>query len=362
MTNALEILVVILLTIVIVGVYKIVQIKKEIKLLVEIRNTFYLVGDKINKVTSKEEVYQLMLDSAVKLIPTANRGSILIKGEDNKFSFKSIIGYPDKLKEVSLNREDVFLYRINNFEGTAIINNPAAFDKKYLAEKSWNNLLKLDVLDIMCSISSPIYLDNRLIGVINVDSDKVNVKFTKNDIDLMNHIKNELQLILKNFYAQEKLRYKANYDDLTGIYNRRHFKEVFFNYLNNDARNKSCLSLIDLDGFKKINDTYGHNTGDDALKFFANTLKEIMSDQDNYARMYGDEFVVLFVNETIEGADKRFKLLREQFNKRLINNISLKFSYGLCEINKDMNISMDEALAIADDKMYLDKRNRKKRS
>jgi diguanylate cyclase (GGDEF)-like protein len=176
----------------------------------------------------------------------------------------------------------------------------------------------------------------------------------------MNYIKNELQLALKNSFIQNKLKFMANFDELTGLYNRRHFKQFFANELSKIKRYKTedCLVLIDLDDFKFINDNYGHNTGDKALKFFADVLRENLRDSDIYARMSGDEFVILFVNCSKQNAVERLEGMRRLLKQRKLGNLEVSFSYGVSEINSEMELTPDDIFGKADIEMYMDKRNK----
>ena len=97
---------------------------------------------------------------------------------------------------------------------------------------------------------------------------------------------------------EEQLFYLAHYDDLTGLPNRRFFKEVLKKEIYQAKRNntKFALIFIDLDNFKHINDGYGHIAGDNVLKHFANYLKKTLRKTDSIFRYAGDEFCVLISN------------------------------------------------------------------
>jgi energy-coupled thiamine transporter ThiT len=164
-------------------------------------------------------------------------------------------------------------------------------------------------------------------------------------------------LVLKNFFTQNKLRYMANYDELTGLFNRRYFKQFFNNELLRIKRysGEGCLALIDLDNFKSVNDTYGHNVGDKALKLFADILRENVRKSDIYARMSGDEFVILFINCSKKIAIERLEQIRNVLTETTNKEFSLGFSYGVCEINSHSELSCDDIFGIADKEMYCDK-------
>lgn len=141
----------------------------------------------------------------------------------------------------------------------------------------------------------------------------------------------------------------ANIDPLTGLYNRRAL-ERYSNILISN-RNPFTLVMCDLDGFKRYNDVYGHQAGDEALRRFAQLLKESLRLTDLSFRYGGDEFVILLQGEprSIEPLCDR---IREKLKNR-INDVGISFGHAL--FPRDGN-SLDKILAIADRALYEAKR------
>lgn len=152
--------------------------------------------------------------------------------------------------------------------------------------------------------------------------------------------KSEAQIIEQSRRIEELKRLTTT-DELTGITNRRGFMQAFSKELDRVNRDKSqggLLIMIDLDNFKSINDTYGHEAGDATLKVVAATLASDVRKMDVTARLGGDEFTILFVNTTRKEA-----LERAQFLIRKLNNLSfiwkgteidIRASLGLKEYKK----------------------------
>lgn len=365
--NIIYVLVSIVLVMVILVILQYIELKKtniRIKFTEKVRNALFIVAEKITKTTSENEVYNLILDAAIELIPDATKGSILILEEDSLFHFKTVKGYSEELKKMTLKKEEAYLHNINNFSETAIVKNPNRFDEDVMNKESVKSLKDYEALDITCTLSSPIYIDDKLIGMINVDSNISGKIFTYEDLALMNYIKNELQLALKNSFIQRKLKFMANFDELTGLYNRRYFKQFFSMECLRIKRYKTegCLALIDLDDFKCINDTYGHNMGDKALKLFADILRKNIRNTDIYARMSGDEFVILFVNCSRDKAVERMESIRKAILETKLGNITIGFSYGICKIDPESNLSSDDIFGKADKEMYFDKNGKEIRN
>lgn len=162
----------------------------------------------------------------------------------------------------------------------------------------------------------------------------------------------------------EELEKLSNTDELTNIANRRGFMHEFDRELDRVNRDKSqggLLIMIDLDNFKSINDTHGHDAGDAALKLVAATLDSDIRKMDMVGRLGGDEFVLLFVN-----TDRKQSSERAQFLIKKLNNLSfiwdgeeipVRASLGLKEYKKGSKA--EHIFSAADDRMYEDKKRGK---
>ena len=154
----------------------------------------------------------------------------------------------------------------------------------------------------------------------------------------------------------EELEQTANTDTLTQLWNRHHLMR----YMEKKVKESNefiSIAIGDIDFFKKINDTYGHDGGDEVLRKLARVFMRKMEGQGVVARWGGEEFI--FVYEKANGDEAKEKLsdLQEAIKKTVIRygeqDIKVTMTFGLVEFNN--RCSLDENIRIADERLYLGK-------
>jgi len=147
----------------------------------------------------------------------------------------------------------------------------------------------------------------------------------------------------------------ANKDFLTGLYNRRYFFESGTPILDKSNRRKTPvgLAMIDIDFFKRINDAYGHEVGDIAIKEVGVILKQFLRSSDLLARFGGEEFCILLDDISMNDLSSKFEHIREAFENNFIVQNNLKFSYtvsiGIFYGNSN---SLEEIINFSDKALY----------
>ena len=146
----------------------------------------------------------------------------------------------------------------------------------------------------------------------------------------------------------------ATTDPLTGLLNRRELQDQVSKVIYQSSRNASTFALltVDVDFFKKVNDTYGHKVGDNVLKELANLLKYGLRENDLTARFGGEEFVVVLQDVDENQAFLVSEKMRENIENTLIDNIKVTVSIGLVVTRKDDAVSFDSLLKLSDDALY----------
>jgi two-component system cell cycle response regulator len=176
----------------------------------------------------------------------------------------------------------------------------------------------------------------------------------------------ELLMRIKHVRMQERLRAISNTDELTGLLNRRGFFTLAQQQMKVFSRMKGNMVLLfaDVDDFKAINDTWGHQQGDEALIATADIFRETFRGSDIIARMSGDEFCVLLIDtgeKNVSVIKERLQQNIEAFNRRSTANYRLSISTGIVIYDHTLPRTIDDLLKEADALMYQEKLRKKER-
>lgn len=173
----------------------------------------------------------------------------------------------------------------------------------------------------------------------------------------------QIQDITDRKNSERILKQMAHYDFLTQLPNRRLFEERLNHAIESANFNKGLIAVmyLDLDGFKQINDTFGHDLGDLLLKEVASRLTACIGNKDTVARLAGDEFTILLPETTIDNAKHvAERIIGTLSNKVSVQNvvISITPSIGIAFCD-DFNMEVRNLLKYADGAMYRAKQNGK---
>ena len=149
--------------------------------------------------------------------------------------------------------------------------------------------------DLHTEICLPLFVQDNLLGVLSLGKKKSDDLYAENDIGMLKNFCGALAMSISNailFQELSKKEIEASFDELTGVLNRRAFFRLMNTMLTNPRQSKypCALLMIDLDHFKKINDTYGHMTGDKVLKGTIERLQSNARKDDVFGRYGGEEF------------------------------------------------------------------------
>jgi diguanylate cyclase (GGDEF)-like protein len=211
---------------------------------------------------------------------------------------------------------------------------------------------------------APITLDGEIVGSIN-QADKNIHRFDPNiDTSLLEQLALKVSLCLSNVTAHEQLKFLAFHDPLTNLLNRGVMERVLEREFQRSKRYHVYLRVLflDLDDFKSINDTFGHDSGDMALCHTADCLNSLKRDSDIVARFAGDEFVVILPSTNKSQAEKYIKRLKYKLANTALSATNttfyVKFSHGLSYVFEKGMDSSAILLKAADKRLYQAKQNK----
>ena len=208
----------------------------------------------------------------------------------------------------------------------------------------------------------PIKIKDRVVGMIGL-ANKFDV-YTVEDAEFLQPL---LDALAGLFYAveleegraiaEEKLRRLAMTDSLTGLYNRRAFVDECNKV--SQSHGSGCVAIIDVDHFKKVNDTYGHDAGDQALILIAGKIAKQNQAPGVVARLGGEEFALVVFGETKEEIHVQLEALRIAVEESTLtyesDKISLTISIGAAFIEDTFGVDFSSLLSDADKSLYLAK-------
>jgi diguanylate cyclase (GGDEF)-like protein/putative nucleotidyltransferase with HDIG domain len=221
--------------------------------------------------------------------------------------------------------------------------------------------------ELTALLPCPLRFEGRLIGGL-VIYHTVAGCFTDEHRRVLNRVSEQAAAVIFNSTRFEQTQHESHTDPLTGLPNRRSLDLQFESGLARATRTKSTIGVVvlDLDRLKEINDTYGHEAGDRALRAVGSVLRSTVRQNDLCARFAGDEFVVVMWDCSPEHEERRMLELQSAvgahpFEPRPGVRVSLSISAGPSRFPVDGS-TFEELLAAADERMYHDKAGRRSRN
>lgn len=302
------------------------------------------VSKYINTFFSSDNLMSMINDMIIGILGVTYSTIFLI--EDGKLKIKA-----SNIEE-EINFTSDQLANINN--GDEFLVNSELPIKRY--EKH-----KINIHSIM---GSPIKLRDKFIGYIVVEHNLY--KFLNNEMKVfLRSIANQIAIAIENSLLYKELEKINQRDSLLDIYNRKYFFEFLDKNVNKQSDKKFAIVMIDIDDFKNINDTYGHQFGD---KILINTAKVVASgidSKDIFARYGGEEFILYITDFTTEDSVyNKIEIIRRTLEKSNVSfegkNKSVTASFGISFFPLNAT-DINELINKADDLLYKSKRSGKNR-
>jgi diguanylate cyclase (GGDEF)-like protein/PAS domain S-box-containing protein len=227
----------------------------------------------------------------------------------------------------------------------------------------------LDLEEVMEALCVPLMAQGEARGIVSLQvtrsqGERESVPLSSEDAErrLAAVLSEQVSLALGNLKLKETLRNQSICDPLTGLFNRRYMEESLEREFSRANRNKSSVAIVmmDLDHFKRFNDTFGHQAGDTLLRTLGDFLKRNTRGQDIACRYGGEEFALVLTDSNFAGALHRAEVLRQQVKQlsveyagQLLGAVSV--SMGVA-VFPDHGTTMGDVLRAADQALYVAKR------
>jgi len=331
----------------------------------QLNTVLYNISKAANSDISLDQLYPLIHQELNNIIDATNFFIALVDVEKDEMSF------PYHKDEKDNDFPTRRLSRANNLTAYVISSVQSLLvNQKQIEKMADEGNVKLESVGIVTTgthwLGVPLKIKNKIIGAMVVQGYISPHLFSKKDIQLMEFVSSQVATAIQRKQMEEEMEKLAHYDSLTGACNRGYGLSLLERELKFARRRKtpSLLAYIDIDNFKDINDTFGHEEGDQVLKEVVILLKSTLREIDIICRMGGDEFLLIFPDSSL----KDLSIIKERFNRNLIKlnqNINkpyrIGFSIGISCYDPDNPQPTDELIRIADNRMYEEKKKKLKR-
>lgn len=338
-------------------------VEKNYKLLYEQNKLIYKVGQKITSNLNKNNIFKIIAKEINNVIKYDIIQIIAYNEEKNNYQYQLVIEedkiiplnnkevYNDSFASYSIrHKEDLIVNDVEN-EYQRYIEDFDKYKKHIVKDKKWKNAKITNSL-----LFVPMIIKDKVVGVICVQRYENNA-FDLRDLTNLKILGTYIAIALDNASLYRRVKYNANYDDLTGIFNRRKAIEKI-----NKLKEKSIyfnenyyIAMVDIDNFKKINDVYGHVAGDKVLIEVANAIKNSIGENDIVGRYGGEEFIII-VKENNNNLINIIERIRRNIESLYIkidnsNVINVTASIGVKRFDMN-NRTLEENIALADKSLY----------
>ncbi len=278
-----------------------------------------------------------------------------------------------KEEKIARNTNESSLYKsikhikipLSTTEGNLLANAYHQGNSVLISKEKINQYTHDPLLQIFKSnelVLMPLKAKDTVNGIIIADNPYTQKPITQDDLKIFTMLANQAGLAIENSRLYEMVMHKSHTDSGTGLWNHGFFQNQLLKEINHHQAHKQNLSLIlmDIDNFKKLNDTYGHQNGDMVLKEISNILKEHSRELDYACRYGGEEFAIILPQTNKEQgvaiAERiRQKIEQKNFSEFLLAPLGptpkITVSVGLATFPEDTQIK-EELINLADKAMY----------
>jgi len=299
------------------------------------------------------ETFQVIMDKIGTVFAPLNWSLLLLDPDKHDLVFQIVVGEAaDRLQGTHIPAD-------RGIAGWIVKNRQAVIVENVAKDNRFNKEMdKFSGFSTQSIIGVPLKTRNKVIGVIELINKLNGEEFNAFDLKTLQTIGEFSAIAIEKILYVEALKKVSHEDYLTGVLNRRALDETLEHELEICKRTKKPLSIImaDIDSFKKINDTWGHKTGDDVLIKTATVIQECIRKIDYAGRYGGDEFCIILPRTDNEQASVIRDRINECIENTQIDGLKFHITLGLYTSGTG---NLEQFLCESDKDMYSRKKNRK---
>jgi diguanylate cyclase (GGDEF)-like protein len=214
--------------------------------------------------------------------------------------------------------------------------------------------------NIGSALCIPLIAKGQLIG-ISVAAHENHEALNDESLAYLSSIFNQVSIAVENAQLYREMKEIAERDGLTKVYNRAYFQQKFAELKSKSGIKHLAVTILDIDCFKRFNDTYGHQFGDIVLKEVANISRKFLVEGEFVSRYGGEEFVIIFENKSEHYVMKKVEKIRRIIEETKVSDdkftASVTASFGVAFYPTTYNGIDEHLLTCADDALYESKKN-----
>ncbi|OGP32464.1 MAG: hypothetical protein A2073_05980 [Deltaproteobacteria bacterium GWC2_42_11] len=323
-------------------------------------STFTDIGKAVTSSLDIKEVLNIVMGKIKDLLSPKNWSLLLVDEEKNELYFETVVGEgADRIKNLRLKIGEGIAGWVAR-EGVPLlvpdVNNDPRFTKKV------DDASRFATKSVICV---PIISKGRVLGVIELINRAEEGSFKEEDLAILTTLADFTAIAIENAKYFQKVQELTITDDLTGLYNSRYLHHFMDYEIERTKRYGTNISMIfiDMDGFKEVNDVYGHLCGSKVLVEVAGVIISNIRTIDMACRYGGDEFVIVLPQilkpHAAVAAEKLRNIIKDSiFLKEEGHNIHLTASFGVASLPEDTGDKL-ELIHLADQAMYMIKNSNK---
>jgi len=318
----------------------------------KIQKVLYNISKAANSPISLRQLYKAIHKELSSIIDTTNFYIALVDEKKDKIYFPYCIDEKDDnfpiLNFSTSNTLTTYVIKT----GKPLLNNNTQYEEMISQGilTSWGSTTPQSIW-----LGVPLKVENKVIGAMAVQSYTNPELYTEGDIKLLEFVSAQVATAIERKSSEEKIQHLSFHDALTGLYNRAYFEEEL-ERCNFPRYYPLSVVMLDVNGLKVINDTFGHSEGDQLLQHLSQVLISVSRQGDILARIGGDEFAILLPSTTSEEAYKFCERIKQACQQDKIEPIYLRLNISLGHATQEGEYKdINSLFKVADRNMYQDK-------